>query len=164
MEKQPPRKQFKFSWFFFCPDCFKPKAYSKALNNFYEYLDIKNIIKRLQDVDKLKFLLLDHQQRKAFELLPKPGIAGESKLKKQTTFLLESVLSLKPKNFKNEKITDFAFLMNGETITKRMLDLMDPSIGLELQDIENKKKILFSKEEKTSNTPTLFVGEMEEEG
>ena len=48
---------------------------SKRLN---EYLDIRKIIKRLQDVDKMKIVLFNEEQRKHFETIPKPDIMQNS--------------------------------------------------------------------------------------
>ena len=55
------------------------KAYDDALNEIHGYLDINQLITKLQDVDKLKMILLDANQRFVFDNLPKPGIEGNSK-------------------------------------------------------------------------------------
>ena len=46
---------------------------------FYEYMDLKSIIKKLQDVEKLKQILLDEEQKELFEQIPKPIIFDQEK-------------------------------------------------------------------------------------
>lgn len=93
----------------------------KSIN---EYMDLDRIIKRLQDVDKLKLLLLDENQLKVFEMLPKPGIQGKRKLQNIKSFTLEAMISsMKETN----KIIDYSFLLNGDKVNKKMLELMGPN-------------------------------------
>lgn len=93
----------------------------KSIN---EYMDLDRIIKRLQDVDKLKLLLLDENQLKVFEMLPKPGIQGKRKLQNMKSFTLEAMVSsMKETN----KIIDYTFLLNGDKVNKKMLELMGPN-------------------------------------
>lgn len=100
-------------------------------------MDLDRIIKRLQDIDKLKILFLDENQQKVFEMLPKPGIIGKKKPRKQEPKLsIEAIISSKIKKEKTG-ITDYLFLMNGEKINKKMLDLMDSSFVEELHNTVN---------------------------
>ena len=93
----------------------------KSIN---EYMDLDRIIKRLQDVDKLKLLLLDENQLKVFEMLPKPGIQGKRKPQNLKSFTLEAMISsMKETN----KIIDYSFLLNGDKVNKKMLELMGPN-------------------------------------
>lgn len=46
----------------------------EALYHLHEYLNIKNIIRRLQDLEKIKLIIFDPKQRKMFDQLPKPKI------------------------------------------------------------------------------------------
>ena len=46
--------------------------YKAGMKHLNEYLDITKIIKRLQDLDKLKMILLNDNQRRLIELMPKP--------------------------------------------------------------------------------------------
>ena len=63
--------------------------HSKKLKNFYdkgskslnEYLDIIKIVKRMQDIDKLKMILLNENQLKLFETIPKPDILSDNQKK-----------------------------------------------------------------------------------
>lgn len=105
-----------------CPEKAQNKIYSKALNYLLEYIDIANIIKRLQDIDKLKLILFNEKQREAFEVLPKPGIGQKNS---QHSALLESVaLSKKIKNLRGDPTEKYVFLLDGNPINKRMYDLI----------------------------------------
>ena len=74
------------------------------MKSISEYMDIDKIIRRLQDVDKLKMLLLDDNQQKVFEILPKPGISARKSLKNHLTGLtFESVSSSPQLPRQNEK-------------------------------------------------------------
>ena len=117
-----------------CPSFLKNKAYAKAMKSISEYMDIEKIIKRLQDVDKLKMLLLDDNQIKVFEILPKPGISARKSIKNLTGLTFESVSSSPqlPPRPNEKKIHEFAFLMNGDKINKKMLQLLGPSFDAEL--------------------------------
>lgn len=81
------------------PNLKSNKIYFEAFKNLYEYMDIKNIIKRLQDIDKLKMILFDEKQRFAFEMLPKPGI-GKNKYE-HSSLTMEAII--KPKKSVNCK-------------------------------------------------------------
>lgn len=56
------------------------------MESLKDYIDIKHIIQRLHDVDKLKMILFTEQQRQEFDNLPKPSIG---KRKHETTYLDE---------------------------------------------------------------------------
>ena len=64
--------------FSYCSYLFPSKEvrmfYQKGSKYLYEYIDIRKIIKRLQDLDKLKMILLTEDQRKLFEYIPKPDV------------------------------------------------------------------------------------------
>ena len=106
-----------------------------AIKYIYEYLDIRYIIARLQDVDKLKVVLLDKKQRKIFETIPKLAIRGKSKIKKRDTIHIEDIA----KSQKKKKITwqsksdKYKFLFNEDPVNKRLLQLMDPTAKSSLQ-------------------------------
>ena len=100
-------------------------------------MDIDKIIKRLQDIDKFKMLFLDDNQQKVFEMLPKPGLLTKKKPTKNLTQLtFEHIASATkiPKPDDNP-INDYAFLMNGDKINRKMLDLLGPSFNEELHSI-----------------------------
>ena len=113
---------------FLCPTFKKESSYGSAIKYIYEYLDIRYIIARLQDVDKLKVILLDKKQRKIFDTIPKFSIRGKSKTKKRETLNIEDMAKSGAKKIpwqlKSEK---YQFLFNEDPINKRLLQLMDPS-------------------------------------
>ena len=110
----------------------KRKDYLKALNNAYEYISVENIIGKLQEIDKIKRVLLNYDQRKVFEILPKPGI-GESK-KENSDFLSTNDASSNPMNAKFSKTlnTDLNFLLNGDPINQRLLKMLNVEVRNEL--------------------------------
>ena len=72
--------------FSYCSYLFPSKEfrsfYIKGSKHVYEYMDIRKIIKRLQDLDKLKMILLTEDQRKLFECILKPDVGDSSKKEK----------------------------------------------------------------------------------
>lgn len=132
-KNSPHKKNFEFSFFsLLCPRIMGRKAYDDALNEIYEYLDINSLITKLQDVDKLKMILLDANQRFVFDNLPKPGIEGNSKTNSNLT-----MYSIKKTKFKeNQKPGNYAFLLNGDPVNARILDLLDRQIKEELKNID----------------------------
>ena len=61
---------------------FKEKLFMRATEVFEKEIDIVKILQRVQDIEKLKYILLNDQQRTLFEVLEKPMIFvdNESKL------------------------------------------------------------------------------------
>lgn len=124
-------------------------------------MDIDKIIKRLQDIDKLKMLFLDENQQKVFEMLPKPGILTKKKPPKNLTQLtFEHIASATklPKPDDNP-INDYAFLMNGDKINRKMLDLLGPSFNEELHTIntdEMKGKLCIEPPRKMYDSKSKF--------
>ena len=135
------------------------------MKSISEYMDIDKIIRRLQDVDKLKMLLLDDNQQKVFEILPKPGISARKSLKNHLTGLtFESVSSSPQLPRQNEKkINEFAFLMNGDKINKKMLQLLGPSFDAELHAVhsdEIKEKLETESNQLCENQIQREIGEI----
>ena len=115
----------------------KRKTYTKAISNLGEFIDIKNIIRRLQDIDKLKLILLDDNQRKIFEAIPKPGINNtHSKPNISGSFLTMSTI-LDPKRILSDLKKVAERLSKDEPINQRLLNLIQKKI---LLDEEQKKK------------------------
>ena len=109
-----------------CPTIPRNSVYKKALQNIYEYMGIENIIKRLQDIDKLKFVLFDKEQRKLFEILPKPGIA--KKLSSHDSFYtIESVVKSKRENNSNEidALQKLKTSVKNDPMNKRLIEMME---------------------------------------
>ena len=74
--------------------------------------------------------MLDENQRRIFEALPKPGVKGRmSKISKKSTILtMEQITSLRKK--KTMKITqnDLDFLSNGDPLNQRFLKILDSDL------------------------------------
>jgi len=56
---------------------FKEKLFERAHEVYQDEIDIVKILKRVQDIDKLKYLLLNDQQMMLFDVLEKPMIFVE---------------------------------------------------------------------------------------
>lgn len=128
------------------PSLTRGKIYSEAFHNLYEYLDIKNIVKKLQDIDKLKMILFDEKQRNAFESLPKPGVGKKKNY--HSTLTMENIV--KPRNTISPDQLKFSYLLDGNPINLRIYDLLDPKLKRdppqEAEDYKRKtKKIFFQK-------------------
>lgn len=136
-------KSFKFSIFsILCPKLTKQKIYEEALNNLYEYMDINHIITRLQDVDKLKLVLLDDNQRQVFDNLPKPGVGNTTA--SQNFLTMECINKTKKNNkYRRKSRKKFAFLFNGDPVNNRIFEMMDPKIKIELKQMIHGMKIHF---------------------
>ena len=78
--------------FSYCAAMFPSKElrafYKNGSKHLHEYLDIRKIIKRLQDLDKLKMILLNEEQRRLFEYLPKPDVVDKNKKFSLASFLI----------------------------------------------------------------------------
>lgn len=126
------KNSFSFSFFsLICPKYTENKSYLIALKNIYEYMDIKNIIKRLQDIDKLKMVLLDDQQRKLFEILPKPGVGV--KKNNNSIWTIDNIIESKKSIFNKDLFNNNA-IFNGDPIYKRMYNILDPKFKSEISN------------------------------
>ena len=94
----------------------------------HEYLDIRKIIKRLQDLDKLKMILLTEDQRRFFEYLPKPDVV-DSKNKLSIDSILKYKARAKTRNAtKNISSTMKSMAEGNDPISKRILECVDQNI------------------------------------
>ena len=104
----------------FLKGCFPTKQalafYKKGSANLYEYLDIRNIIKRLQDIDKFKMVFLNENQRRLFELIPKPEVVEMT-----SKFSLNSVR----RSRNASKILPNLFVHDDDPINKRIMEYID---------------------------------------
>ncbi len=63
------------------PDFDRKKLQRKTgISNIFSQLDVNYILKKFSEIDKLKMLLLNHDQYHLFEYLPKPVIMKNSKI------------------------------------------------------------------------------------
>lgn len=112
------------------------RSYSQALFHLNEYIDISNVIKRLQDIDKLKQILLTENQRKLFECIPKPVVTSDKakqNFKKRLT--LESlVLNHRPKYKKGTRLPETLTKVDkNNPVTNKILEMLDPELKVEME-------------------------------
>lgn len=125
----------------FCPQLSKKSAYQSAMKFLNEYMDIKNIIKRLQDVDKLKMLFLNEHQRIVFEMIPKPGVGGHI-VERKKSLTVESMLISK-KELKKKNLKKIHLPPDGDPLNKKILEMLSPEIRKQLECIFLLSKIFF---------------------
>ena len=110
--------------------------YQKGAKNLHEYLDIRKIIKRLQEIDKLKMILLTDEQRRLFEYIPKPDVVNSS-----NKLFLESILKY-TKNVKQKIMTGVpnnmkSLVEEDNPINKRILEFVDSNHLIKNEGLEN---------------------------
>ena len=107
------------------------------MKGLHEYMDIKNVVQRLQDFDKLKLILLNENQRKLFECIPRPNIQVE--LKHQNVLTLDSLIQYKnlkhQKEFRKNLFKSTKFMFDSDPLTKKIVELLDPPMKEQLEDI-----------------------------
>ena len=113
------------------------KFYEKGAKHLHEYLDIRKIIKRLQDLDKLKMILLNDDQRRLFEHIPKPQIIDMG-----SPFSMESINRYKAraktrKATKNIPNTMKSLAEDKDPINKRILKCLDGNLNLNYEQNDN---------------------------
>lgn len=139
-----------FSFFAYCTSFFQ--KFRKKNNNhdtkrdFYdlskkyltEYIDLKKIIARLQDIDKMKNILFDEQQRYFFDLIPKPEIFPQKngKSEKKRSFSIEKVIRLKIKKVTNCGFFNKLEIMkkNPSPVNERILSYLDDRLKEKFKD------------------------------
>ena len=102
----------------------KNKLYSEARKSVLEYLDMKNIIKRLQDIDKLKIILFDKYQRKLFESIPKPGIGGKELRNGLSMLKMKNITGIRKYSNKEVLKTDMSYINLQKPMNQRLVDLI----------------------------------------
>ena len=118
--------------------CFRYLLPSKKLRDFYdkgakrlhEYLDIRKIIKRLQDLDKLKTILLNENQRKLFEFIPKPDVLNniESNNNSITIDFRNGKVKTKMKEQTIVPNNIIKFVQEEDPINKRIIECIDQGL------------------------------------
>lgn len=100
----------------------------------YEYIDLKKIISRLQDVDKLKNILFNDPQKFFFDLIPKPEIVEGPENHKRSIFGVNQIVKHKLKATSNEILrNNFKNLKTSTNpIDKKIFLLLDESIQRKL--------------------------------
>ena len=89
-------------------------------------MGIENIIKRLQDIDKLKFVLFDKEQRNIFEQIPKPGIANKLSIG-DSIYTIETVIKSKNELSINENgaFQKLKTSLKNDPMNKRLIEMME---------------------------------------
>ncbi|CAD8072530.1 unnamed protein product [Paramecium sonneborni] len=127
---------------------FKQLQYS--INKLEKCLDILFIIDKLQEIDKLKMILLTKQQMQLFDFLPKPLICLDpNNLQQNESSMYSSLLkphkSQKEKAHEAQQVLDELLENMDDPITTKLISLMDPNIFKLLQIQLDLKKRQLSK-------------------
>ena len=101
------------------------------------------MIRRFQDIDKLKLILLNDNQRKLFEHIPKLKISKNSRNTGKSTFTLNMIKSRKNifPNMSHREITENLQLEENNPITRSILDMIDPNLMDEIKSSNNGSSI-----------------------
>ena len=97
------------------------------MQNLKEYLNIRNIIRRLQDIDKLKLVLLNENQNMLFDFIPKPGVGPKTLNRNVTVDMIHKRSISKREIAETLKKHNFNVDENDE-VTKKILAMIDPEI------------------------------------
>lgn len=102
------------------------KLYKKSKKVLYEYIDLKHVIAGLQDVDKLKNVLLTESEKFFFDLIPNPEIAEENNENKKLQFGIDKIIKTKLKKTSQLQIqANLEKKNNFSPIQKRIFSLID---------------------------------------
>lgn len=80
--------------YYFYPCNRKKKTLDDSVNKIFNYLDSVQLISKLQEIDKLKYLLLDTNQIKLFEYLPKQSVQidiNDTVVRKKSAFARNNI-------------------------------------------------------------------------
>jgi len=106
---------------------FKEQLFLKAEEVFENELDLGKMLKRVQDIEKLKYLLLNENQIALFDVLEKPMIFVDEKMTKKQRYSM----IISHQTAMNDKMHQaFEFYQNLETkknlnsINKKLFDLV----------------------------------------
>ena len=112
------------------------RFYQSGYKHLHEYLDIRKIIKRLQDLDKLKMVLLNEDQRSVFECLPKPDVIdARNKLSMESINKYRKSVKTR-KLTKNISNTMKSMAEDNDPVNKRILECLE-SKAIKHQEIDN---------------------------
>lgn len=112
--------------------------FNKSQQLLYEYIDLKGIINRLHDIDKLKNILFTESQRFFFDLIPKPEINEDAMEMGNSLFGFESADEPQCQISSDLIIENFEKLMKvtDTEMNEKIIGLLDPSV----QNILNHKE------------------------
>lgn len=86
-------------------------------------MGIENIIERLQDIDKIKLILFNENQRKLFALIPRPGVFGKNE-QRVKRLSMKTILESKELKSRKDPIDKLIKDLNDEPMNRRMLELI----------------------------------------
>ncbi|EAS06425.1 transmembrane protein, putative (macronuclear) [Tetrahymena thermophila SB210] len=164
-ESQPQMKNIKFNLIKYlwntwkCWGCCRStesKLINYASNKIFDHLDLLNIIKKLIEVDKLKQLLLNEDQIKLFEYLPKPVLIIDdykNKVDDQSKFVKENKKELSSPNQQMDRKQSFDSVKKSyfniirkkarSIIDKKILKMLDPEVKNQIkqEDFQNQTNL-----------------------
>lgn len=111
-----------------------------------EYIDLKKIIQRLQEIDKLKKIMLTDSQRFFFDKIPKPVIADDLEMAEKHSIAHNSVGHNKINMSKQSYLENYEDLRKGYSeIGERILTSLDEEMVKKLNDRQKEYgQLLFS--------------------
>ena len=116
----------------------KQKIYKKSRYLLNEYIDVKKIIQRLQDIDKLKNILLNNSQRFLFDRIPKPEIVDNLTINEKKSISLNPLANQKKNMPEQSYLENYEDLCKGYSeIDERILTSLDEQM---LKKLNNRKK------------------------
>lgn len=126
---------FKFKIHKLCTCCakgFKEKLFLKAEKIYESEVDVVNILQRLQNLEKLKLILLNEKQISLFNLMAKPMIYSEKSETKEGGYYMSEMISatVKKENLKYalEYYEKLGMTGNLNEIDQRLFNLLDQNI------------------------------------
>ncbi|CAD8176651.1 unnamed protein product [Paramecium octaurelia] len=136
----------------------KYKQLSYSISKLDKCLDILFIIDKLQEIDKLKMILLSKEQVQLFDFLPKPLICLDPSNQYlsenyQYSSLLKPYKGLKEKSLEAQQVLDQLLENLDDPITNKLISLMDPNLIKLLQIQHDLKK---------KQSPNLLINEFVE--
>ena len=102
--------------------------YQRGFQHLHQYLDIRKIIERLQDIDKLKLVLLNEDQRKLFECIPKPDVVHSLNKLSQESLRKDYKKEKTQKTTRNLTNNLKSMADDNDPIKKRIIEFLDPII------------------------------------
>lgn len=152
---------------FFCPNE-RIKTIKRqrktGISNIFSQIDIKYILKKFSEIDKLKMLFLDEDQYPLFEYFPKPVILKNANIQLNYSRHMKMSASRSPRksitneifNFQNDYVMKARMVQrayhkiiqkNNEmtNLDRKMIDLLDDNIIKMLKKSERKQCVFHGK-------------------
>ena len=125
-------------WFRCIKMSYRQKLFIKAKKKALEEMDFFVILRKFQEVEKLKLILLNPEQRKLFNLLSKPMIFDEKEICEETkredgfkmSILIDNSKTISQGNGMNEVLDYYhnAKVKKGSKIDQRLIALVEESM------------------------------------